>query len=163
MVPVPDTVVIVADVPLLPPVVAVTVWAVAVVALVVNVIVAMPLPLVFDVAALKLPPFVLDHVTTCPDVDTALLLASASCAVTVMSLPAAGLVELGVTRYFAAAPATVVNVAVVPVLPPVVAVTVCAVPAVVLVVNVIVATPLASVFDVPALNDPPFVLDHVTT
>jgi hypothetical protein len=50
--------------PVFPPVVAVTTCAVPVATFVVKLIVAMPLPFVFDVAALKFPPFVADHVTT---------------------------------------------------------------------------------------------------
>ena len=74
--------------------------------------------------------------------------------------PAAGLVVLAVTTYFAAGPATVVTV-VVPVILPVVAVIVCDVPAVVLVVNVTLATPLAFVVVDDELNEPPLVLLHV--
>jgi hypothetical protein len=96
-------------------------------------------------------------------VETALLFTSASCAVIVTAAPATGLALELVTRYFVAAPATVVNVAVVPVLPPVVPVAVCAVPEVVLVVNETVATPLPFVVDVAVPKVPPPVLDHVTT
>lgn len=153
----------VAVVPVLPPVAPVTVCAVPDVVAVVKLTVAMPLALVVDVAALKLPPPVLDHVTTCPLVATALSFASASWAVMVTVLPATGLALDDVTKYFAAAPAIVVNTAVVPVTPPVAPVTVCAVPDAVFVVKVTVATPLAFVVVVGAEKLPPPVLDHVTT
>ena len=61
------------------PSVAVTVWIVPAAVLVVKLTVAMPLALVVLVAVAKLPPTpVLDQVTTMPEVDTGLLLASAS-------------------------------------------------------------------------------------
>ena len=141
--------------------VPVTVCAVPEVVLVVNVTVATPLPFVVDVALPNEPPFVLDHVTTLPDVPTTLLLASASCAVIVTLAPAIGLELDDVTRYFVAVAGTVVTVAF-PVFPPVVAVTTCEVPDVALVVKFTVAMPLALVFDVAALKLPPLVLDHVT-
>jgi hypothetical protein len=159
----PTTVVKVLVVPVVPPVVPVAVCAVPAVVLVVNETVATPLAFVVDVAVPKVPPPVLDHVTTWPAVDTALLFASASCAVIVTAAPATGLALELVTRYFVAAPATVVNVAVVPVLPPVVPVAVCAVPATVLVVKLTVAMPAASVLVVAKANVPPPVLAHVTT
>src|SRR5438105_15900917 len=74
-----------------------------------------------------------------------------------MSLPATGLVELGVTRYFVAVPATVVIVPLVPVLFGVslsVAVIVVAVPATVCVVKLTVAVPFPSVVDVAVANEP---------
>lgn len=100
--------------------VAVTVCTVAAVALVVNVTVAMPLALVVLVALEKNPsvapvPPVFVHVTTRPDVLTALLFASASCAVIVTFEPAVGVLPLEVTMYFVAAPAPVVMFALVPV------------------------------------------------
>lgn len=104
------------------------------------------------------------QLTVFPDVATALLLASVSCAVTRTFVPAATFVDADVTMYLVAVPATVVIVALVPVTGPVdVAVTVVAVPATVWVVNVIVAIPLAFVLDVPAEKEP-FALDfvHVT-
>lgn len=142
--------------------VPVTVCAVPAVVVVVNVTVATPLLLVVEVGPEKEPPFVLDHVTVLPEVPTALLFASASCAVIVTPVPATGEELLDVTRYFVAVPGTVVTVTL-PVLPPVVAVTTCAVAVVTLVVKLIVARPAPSVFDVAALKFPPFVLDHVTT
>lgn len=163
MAPAPATVVIAALVPvrlvLSKPV---TVCAVPEVVLVVNVTVATPLLFVRDVAALKLPPFALDHVTVLPDVPTELLLASASWAVIVTPAPATGDELDDVTRYFVAVPGTVVIVDALPVLPPVVAVTTCDVPLVALAVKLTVATPLAFVFDVAELKLPPLVLDHVT-
>jgi len=151
--------------PVLPPVVAVITCAVPVVALVVKLIVATPAPSVFDVAALKFPPFVADQVTTWPDVDTALLLASASCAVIVTVLPAAGFALDVETRYLVAAPTTVVMVGDVPLTPVLsVPVTVVAVPLTVCVVNVTAAVPLAFVVDVAAENEPfAFDLVQVTT
>jgi hypothetical protein len=53
--------------------------------------------------------------TVMPDVATALLFVSANCAVTVITDPATGLVLLGVTRYFAPGPETVVKLPLVPV------------------------------------------------
>jgi hypothetical protein len=101
-----------ADVPVLPPVVAVTVVDVPDTVWVVSVIVATPLPFVVDVAAEKEPlASDLVHVTTCPLVVTGLLFASASCAVIVTPLPATGPVELELTRYFVAPPAVNVTVA----------------------------------------------------
>jgi len=78
--------------------------------------------------------------------------------------PAVTLDALGVTRYFVpgVAPRIVVIAGEVPVMEPVVAVTTCVVFTVVLVVNDVVATPLALVLLVPGVNDPPFVLVHVT-
>jgi len=67
------------------------------------------------------------------------------------------------TAICVAAAATVVKVALVPVFPPVVAVTVCAVPAATFVVKETVAAPLALVLVVAKANEPPPVLDHVTT
>jgi hypothetical protein len=161
----PATVVIAAELPVLPPVVAVTTCAVPAVVLVVKLIVARPAASVVDVAALKVPPFVLVHVTTWPLVATALPLASASCALTLTMLPAAGLVLDGVTTYFDAAPTTVVMVVDVPVMLALsVPVTVVAVPATVCVVKLTVAVPVPFVVDVAVANDPfGFDLLHVTT
>jgi hypothetical protein len=52
---------------------------------------------------------------------------------------------------------------VLPVTPPVVAVTTCVVPALLEVAKLTVATPLPFVVVVLEENEPPFVLDHVTT
>ena len=90
-------------VPVNDPVVAVTVCCVAV-GFVVNVTVAMPLEFVVDVAEPNEPPPLLDHVTTCPAVNTALLLPSDSCALIVTAWPATGVVLFAVTRYFVAEP-----------------------------------------------------------
>src|SRR5205823_13607425 len=118
----PAVVVIALVDPVLPPVVPVTTWLVAAAVLVVKTTVATPPLFVNDVAVANDPPFVLDHVTVWFDVDTELLLASASCAVMVTVLPAATLDELEVTTYFEALPAIVVTALVAPVMPPVVAV-----------------------------------------
>lgn len=153
----------VAVVPLTPPVVPVTVVAVPLTVCVVNVTVAIPLLFVFDVAAENEPlPSDLVQVTTWPDVETALPLTSANCALIVTPAPAIGLVLPAVTRYWVAVPAAVVNADVVPVMPPVAPVAVCAVPDVVLVVNETVATPLPLVVDVAEPKLPPLVLDQVT-
>jgi hypothetical protein len=78
--------------------------------------VATPAALVVDVPLPNEPPApVFDHVTTTPLVATALPFVSASCAVTVTAVPAIGDELEDVTRYLAAAPATVVTVVVVPV------------------------------------------------
>ena len=79
--------------------------------------------------------------------------------------PAIGVLLLEVTRYLAAGPATVVMLALVPVLAaPSVAVTVWIVPAVVSVVKLTVAMPLALVVLVAVAKLPPTpVLDQVTT
>jgi hypothetical protein len=61
---VPAAVVKVALVPVMPPVAPVAVCAVAAVVFVVKLTVAIPLPFVVDVAVPKVPPPVLDHVTT---------------------------------------------------------------------------------------------------
>lgn len=92
-------------------------------------------------------------------------LASASCAVTVTMLPAAGLALDDVTTYLDAVPTTVVIVPDVPVILALsVPVTVVAVPATVCVVKLTVAAPLADVVDVAAAKDPfGFDLLHVTT
>ena len=80
---------------------------------------------------------------------------SASWAVIVTLLPAAGLVLEEVTRYFAAEPATVVKGEVVPVRPaPPTPVTVAEVPATVWVVNNTVAMPLAFVVEVAVAKEP---------
>jgi hypothetical protein len=164
LVPVPGTVVIAAVVPVrLVLSVPVTVCVVPDVVLDVNVTVATPLPFVSDVAAPKLPPFVLPHVTVLPDVPTELLFASASCAVMVTLAPAVGDELDDVTRYLLAAPGTVVMAGVSPALPPVVAVTTCDVPDVAAAVKLTVAMPLALVLDVAELKLPPLVLDQVTT
>lgn len=82
-----------------PPVVPVTVVAVADAVCVVNVTVATPLPLVVDVGD-ENDPFAsdFDHVTVCPDELTLLLFTSRSWAVIVTLDPATGLDELAVTR-----------------------------------------------------------------
>jgi hypothetical protein len=77
-------------VPVKPPPVAVTVWTTAVVVLTVNVTVAMPLAFVVLVAEEKVPPPVLDQVTTRPDVAIAVPAAVASCAVMVTAAPGTG-------------------------------------------------------------------------
>ena len=93
-----------------------------------------------------------------------MLLASASCAVAVIDVPATGEELLVVTRYFVAGPAIVTTFELVPVRDwASVAVNAYVTPAVVLVVNATVATPLASVSEVPVANDPPApVFVHVT-
>jgi hypothetical protein len=83
---------------------------------VVRVTVAIPVASVVEVALEKVPfPLLLLHVTICPAVATALPLASANCAVIVTPLPAIGDEHDVVTKYWLAAPTTVVIVAVVPV------------------------------------------------
>ena len=78
-------------VPVKPPPVAVTVWTVPVVALTVNVTVAMPLAFVVLVADEKEPPVpVLDQVTTTPDVAIAVPAEFASWAVIVTAAPGTG-------------------------------------------------------------------------
>ena len=82
-----------------------TVWVVPAMVEVVKLTVAMPEPLVVEVGEPNEPPVpVFDQVTVRPLVETALLLTSASCAVIVTALPAIGLEELDVTRYFVAGP-----------------------------------------------------------
>jgi len=93
----------------LEPSVPVTVCTVPATVLVVNVTVALPLASVFEVAAENEPPFVLDHVTTRPEVATGLLPASTSCAVIVTVPPSVTELALEVTRYFDAAPAVIVT------------------------------------------------------
>jgi len=135
---------------------------------VVNETVATPLAFVVLVGEANEPPVpVLLHVTVLPEVDTALPLASANCAVMVTAVPATGLLSLDVTRYCVAVPAVVVMFPLVPVrligLLLSVAVTVYTVPATVPVVNETVATPLTLVVLVPDENEPPLpVLLHVT-
>src|SRR4051812_28134820 len=102
----------------------------------------MPFAFVEDVVGENEPPFVADQATARPEVFMKLLLASASCTVSVTAVPATTLELLDVTRYLAAGPATVV-INTLPTTVPVVAVTECATPAVVLVVNSTVAIPLA--------------------
>jgi hypothetical protein len=163
----PGTEVIEDVVPVTEPVVAVTVPLATVVG-VVKTTVAVPLASVVEVALANEPPVnVVDQVTTSPDVDTALSLASANCAEIVVVPPAVGLEVEAVTRYFAAVPATEVIEALVPVIVfgavPLVAVTV-PLATVVGVVKTTVATPLASVVDVALANEPPVnVVDQVTT
>jgi len=94
--------------------VPVTVCTVPAVVLTVKVTVALPETSVVDVAVENEPPLVLDHVTTRPDVATALPLASANCAVIVTVPPSVTLLALEVTRYFAAAPAVIVSAAALP-------------------------------------------------
>src|SRR5688500_5374259 len=91
--------------PVRPPVVAVIVWLLTVVA-VLKVIVAAPVAsVVAGLAPVNVPPVVFVNVTAVPDVATGLLLTSASCARTVTDVPATGVELFAVTRYFAAAPA----------------------------------------------------------
>jgi len=85
--------------------VAVTVCTVPATVLVVNTTVAFPLASVFDVAVAKLPPLVLDQVTTRPEVATGLFPASINCDVIVTVPPSVTELALDVTRYLAAAPA----------------------------------------------------------
>lgn len=110
--------------------------------LTVNVTVAWPLLSVFEVALENEPPFVLDHVIVRPAVATALLVASASCAVIVTVPPSVAVLALEVTMYFDAAPAVIVSVAGLPLtfVPPIFA-TMFAVPVVEGAVNVAVQTP----------------------
>ena len=88
----PGTVVMFVVVPLLPPVVPVTVVTVPETVWLVNTTVAIPLPLVVEVPEAK-EPFASDfvHVTTWPLVRTELLFASASWAEIVAVPPAVGL------------------------------------------------------------------------
>ena len=96
-------------------VVAVTTCVTPTLTLVVNAIVATPLEFVGLVGAANDPPFVLDHVTVVPAVETALPFTSANCAEIVTAVPAAGDWLFDVTRYCVAGPATDVIVPVVPV------------------------------------------------
>jgi hypothetical protein len=91
--------------------VAVSVWTVPATVLVVNCTVAMPLALVKLVGALNEPPLVLLQLTVLPVFHTGLPKLSASCAVIVTTLPAAGVLLLGVTTYFVAGPAVTVKFA----------------------------------------------------
>src|SRR5688572_18155502 len=117
----PATVVIVALVPLSPPLVAVTVVAVPATVCVFSVTVARPFASVLDVAAVKEPvPADFVHVTVWPAVATALPAASASCAVITTPAPAAGEAVAAVTRYCVAEPAIGVIDGVLPDKPPVV-------------------------------------------
>ena len=106
----PNVVVMFPLVPESTPSVPVTVCTVPEVVLVVNVTVAWPAASVTELAAVKLPPLVLDHVTVFPAVVTALPLASASCAVIVTVLPAITELALDVTTYFVAVGAGVLIV-----------------------------------------------------
>jgi hypothetical protein len=126
----------------------------------------MPLALVVLVGEANDPPLVLDQVTTLPEVETALLFASESCAVMVTLLPATGEELLLVTRYLVAVPATAVavNVTGLPVSPVAVAVSVfdpAVVPSVQLVVE---AMPLELVVtaDVGTTVPPPDATANVT-
>jgi hypothetical protein len=96
--------------------VPVTVSIVPATTLFVKTTVAMPFAAVVLVELANEPPPVLLHVTTFPDVLTALLLASANCAEIVTVVPATGLKLDELTRYFAAVPAIVVIFALVPVI-----------------------------------------------
>jgi hypothetical protein len=90
---------------------------------VVKLTVAWPLASVVEVAVAKEPPVPLfDQVTVRPLVETAFPFASASCASTVTALPATGEAAERVTRYFVAAPGTLVALPLVPVRAPSVAV-----------------------------------------
>jgi hypothetical protein len=151
----------------LEPSVAVTVWTTGgAAALVVNVTVAMPEPSVVLVGEENVPPLVLLQVTTMPDVATGLSFASASCAVTVTSVPATGLELLTETRYFVGVPA-VMSIAfdVAPVSPVALKLKVRAptVPVIIKFVNV--ATPLALLVAVSAPPNvpPPVAIAAVTT
>ena len=98
----PNVVVMFPLVPESTPSVPVTVCTVPAVVLLVNVTVACPAASVTELAAEKLPPFVLDHVTVLPLVAITLPLASANCAVIVTVLPAITELALDVTTYFVA-------------------------------------------------------------
>jgi hypothetical protein len=130
----------------------------------VNVTVAMPDAfVVLVVAGVNEPPFVLVHVTTRPASNTATPPASANCVVMVTAVPTVALVALVVTRYFVATRCVDVIAGVLPVSAPVVAVTTWLEAGVFDTVNVTVAMPDAFVVLVVAgVNDPPFVLVHVT-
>ena len=91
--------------------VAVTVWTVPAAMLVVNCTVAIPLALVMLVGALNEPPLVLLQVTVLPEFATGFPKLSASCAVIVTALPAAGVLLLDLTTYFVAGPAVTVKFA----------------------------------------------------
>ncbi len=160
----PGTVVKPLVVPLWEPSSPVTVWVVPATVEVVKLTVATPEPLVVEVGEPNEPPApVFDQVTVRPLVETALLLASASCAVIVTALPATGLEELDVTRYCVAGPGTVVKPLVVPLWEPSSPVTVWVVPATVEVVKLTVATPEPLVVEVGEPNEPPApVFDQVT-
>jgi hypothetical protein len=83
---------------------------------VLNDTVASPFASVVLVEVVNDPPVpVLLHVTTLPDVLTALLLASTNCAVIGTALPATGFGIPAVTIYFAAVPGIVVMFPLVPV------------------------------------------------
>src|SRR5579885_1448905 len=145
----PAAVVIGAAAPAIEPVLADTTCDTPAVVLGVNTTVATPLPFVAVVGLAKLPPLVLDHVTTCPGVATALPFASASCAVNVTVVPAPGARVLAVTRYCVAAPATIVTTGLEPVRPlSSVVVNENVAPATWPVTNSTVATPCVSVVDV---------------
>ena len=76
-----------------------------------RVVFALLAALVVLVVAANAPPTpVLLHVTTLPDVDTALLFRSASRALIVTALPDTGLELLDVTRYFAGSPGSMAKV-----------------------------------------------------
>jgi hypothetical protein len=127
--------------------------------LVVNTIVAVPVPFVVLVGAEKLPPLLLVQVTTRPDVLTGFPFASDSCAVAVTVAPAITEALLDVTRNRVAVPATVVTGGLDPVLLLAsVLVNMYVGPAVVFVVNSIVATPCESVVDVDEENVSPALL-----
>ena len=103
----PACVVMLELVPVMLLVVAVTVVTVPATVCVVSVTVATPLPSVFDVPAENVPfESLLLQVTVCPEVATALLFASANCAVIVTALPATGVELEALTRYLLAAPGT---------------------------------------------------------
>jgi hypothetical protein len=91
------------------------VWVVPAAVAVVKLTVATPLAFVVELVAASEPPPVFVQPTTSPDVETELPFASASCAVIVTAAPAAGEAAELVTRYFEAALATVVELALVPV------------------------------------------------
>ena len=106
----PPCVVIVGLVPVMDPVVAVTVVVVPITECVVNTTVAIPDALVVLVADANEPfPSLFDQVTTCAEVATAFSLASSNCAVMVTVVPASGIVLEDETRYLDAGPAVILN------------------------------------------------------
>jgi hypothetical protein len=95
----PAAVVIPGLLPVIALVVAVTTCVTPTLALVVKAIVATPLEFVVLVCEANDPPFVLDHVTVVPPVETAFPFTSANCAEIVTAVPAAGARLFDVTRY----------------------------------------------------------------
>jgi uncharacterized membrane protein len=143
------------------PSVAVTDTAVPATVLGVNVTVAVPEPVVVDVALPNRPPAPPLHVTISPPAPTALLFASTSCAVIVVEPPAATEDALDETRYFVAAPGVeVIGVLVVPEIAALSSAVIEYDLVVATVVKVTVASPDAFV-GVETPNDPPFELDQL--